>query len=241
MLTELQPAFVLHRRPFRNTSLLREAFTKEQGRIGLVARGASRPQARWRALLQPFSPILLAWRDGAELATLRTAEENGQPYAIPAARLLSGFYLNELLLHLLTRYDPYTKLFDAYLLALHGLATASSEEPVLRRFEKNLLDELGYGLQLTVDSVSGESIRSERRYHYEPQFGLRQAIGTSSYWTISGHALLALHADQLSEPQVLKEVKALMRVAIGAYLQKPLRSREIMTRIQQRRHNTTSV
>ncbi|MCB1809552.1 MAG: DNA repair protein RecO, partial [Candidatus Competibacteraceae bacterium] len=106
MRTELQPAFVLHRRPFRNTSLLLEAFTREHGRIGLVARGASRPKARLRALLQPFTPVLLAWLEGAELATLSAAEERGLPYAMPSARLLSGFYLNELLLRLLTRHDP---------------------------------------------------------------------------------------------------------------------------------------
>lgn len=241
MRTELQPAFVLHRRPFRNTSLLLDAFTREHGRIGLVARGASRPKARLRALLQPFTPVLLAWLDGAELATLSAAEEYGLPYAMPSARLLSGFYLNELLLRLLTRHDPYPRLFDAYQDALLGLMRADTEEPLLRQFEKTLLDELGYGLQLDVDSVSGEPVQPGRRYCFEPQQGLWLAQEASRDWTIAGRALLALQSGQLSEPQDLREVKQLMRVAIGTHLDKPLRSREIMLNIQRRRHKADAV
>ena len=241
MRTELQPAFVLHRRPFRNTSLLLEAFTREHGRIGLVARGASRPKARLRALLQPFTPVLLAWLEGAELATRSAAEERGLPYAMPSARLLSGFYLNELLLRLLTRHDPYPRLFDAYQDALLGLMQADTEEPLLRQFEKTLLDELGYGLQLGVDSVSGKPVQPDQRYHYNPQQGPWLAQGISHDWTISGRALLALQNDQLSEPQDLHEVKRLMRAAIGTHLDKPLRSREIMLNIQRRRHKADAV
>jgi len=236
--TELQAAFILHRRSFRNTSLLLEALTWEHGRIGLVARGASRAKTPWRALLQPFTPVLLAWRGRNDLVTLTMAEANGQPYRLPASRLLSGFYLNELLLRLLIRHDPCCSLFDAYQKTLYDLVYSDKEEPVLRRFEKTLLAETGYGLQLTEDVISGEPLQPDRYYCYEPQQGPRLASSTETTRAISGRALQALREDQLDEPQVLQEVKYLMRSVLDAHMDKPLRSREIMAGIQRRRRAT---
>ena len=140
----LQSAFILHRRPYRNTSLLLEAFSQEQGRLGLVARGVVAPKSRLKGLLQPFTPLLLSWTGVGELATLTTAEETALPIALPPNRGLAGLYVNELLVRLLPRLDPLPSLFVAYETLLAELATAPGEEPPLRRFEKRLLEELGY-------------------------------------------------------------------------------------------------
>ena len=238
---DLQPAFILHRRPFRNTSLLIEAYTQEQGRIGLIARGASRPKARLRGILQAFTPLWLSWVEGSELGTFKAAEERGAAYAIAPERLLSGLYLNELLLRLMARHDPYPQVFQAYERALQGLMQISNEELVLRRFEKILLDELGYGLQLSTDIRTGESIQAEKNYCYHTQQGPQAISETSVPGTITGRALLALRdnrLDELTGPGELKQIKFMMRAAIAAHLDKPLRSREIMAKLyrQQQAH-----
>ena len=107
----LQSSFVLHRRPYRDTSLLLEVFSQEYGRLGLVARGAVSPRSRWKGLLQPFAPLLLSWSGAGELATLTAAEEAGCPIPLPPHRVLAGLYINELLLRLLPRLDPHPGLF----------------------------------------------------------------------------------------------------------------------------------
>lgn len=158
----LQPVFILHRRPYRNTSLLLDAFSPDHGRMGLAARGAAAPRSRLKGLLQPFTPLLLSWSGAGDLATLTGAEDAGLPIALPPHRVLAGLYVNELLMRLLRRLDPQTGLFTAYRTLLTELATAPNEEPVLRRFEKQLLDELGYGLNL-IAKRSAASPSSPRR------------------------------------------------------------------------------
>ena len=237
---DLQPAFILHRRPFRNTSLLLEAFTAVHGRIALVARGANQSKSRLRSILQPFTPLLLSWTENAELGTLSAAEERQPAYPIPSKRLLSGLYLNELLLRLLTRHDPHPELFTPYEQALQGLTQAPNEELVLRYFEKNLLDQLGYGLPLSADCQTGEPIQAERYYCYHAQQGV-QALADSDLIVpgrIAGRTLLAVREnrlDELTEPDELRQLKLMMRAAINAHLDKPLRSRQVMTKLYQRR------
>ena len=222
----LQPAFILHRRPWRNTSLLLDAFSPEQGRIGLVARGAAAPRSRLKGLLQPFTPLLLSWRGGDELVTLTGAEEAGLPIALPPVRVLAGLYVNELLMRLLRRLDPQPELFAAYQTLLAELAQAAGEEPPLRRFEKRLLDELGYGLNLEHEAGSGQPIVAETQYCYVLDQGPQVADGTAAGIPISGHSLLALRDGVLTDPAILREVKRLTR----AVLAEQLRGRVLKTR-----------
>ena len=224
----LQPAFILHRRPYRNTGLLLEAFGRECGRLGLVARSAVSPRSRLKGLLQPFAPLLLSWRGEGDLATLTGAEEAGRPMPLPPDRVLAGLYANELLVRLLPRQDPQSGLYDAYENLLAELAAAPGEEPALRRFEKRLLEDLGYGLSLDREAVSGQPIVAEAHYRYVLDQGPVVASRTETGVPITGRGLLALRDGVLSDPTVLKEVKRLTRAALAEQLRgRALKTREL--------------
>jgi len=214
----LQPAFVLHRRPYLNTSLLLEAFAREHGRLALVARGAMASRSRLKGLLQPFAPLLLSWSGAGELATLTAAEEAGHPVTLPPNRVLAGLYVNELLVRLLPRHDAQPGLFDAYGRLLAELAVESGEEPALRRFEKTLLDDLGYGLTLDREAVGGTPIVAEAHYRYVLDRGPLAAGDTRIGVPISGRGLLALRDGDLTDPAVLAEIKRLTRAALAEQL-----------------------
>ncbi len=230
----LARTLILHRRPYRDTSLLVEAFSRDHGRIGLVARGANRGRARLRGLLRPFAPLLLSWSGRGELLTLIGAEEQQQALWLPAERLLSGLYLNELLIALLARYDPHSALFDDYWRTLASLAMAENEEPVLRRFEVLLLARLGYGLQLEREADGHAPIQSGRIYRYVLERGPVPFAAGDGGIVISGHSLLSLAHGELAEPEVLREAKRLTRAALAVHLDKPLRSRALLSALRRR-------
>ncbi len=234
MRVALDRALILHRRPYRETSLLVEAFSREHGRIGLVARGANRGRARLRGLLRPFAPLLLSWAGHGDLATLTGAEEQQQALWLPAERLLSGLYLNELLITLLARHDPHPALFDDYWRALNGLAGDDDEEPVLRRFEVRLLARLGYGLQLEREADGNTPIQPGWTYRYVLERGPLPFAASDGGITISGHSLLSMARGELTEPGVLREVKRLTRAALAVHLDKPLRSRALLSALRRR-------
>jgi DNA repair protein RecO (recombination protein O) len=226
----LQPAYLLHRKPYRDTSLLLEAITPEYGRVGLVAKGARRPRSRLPGLLQPFLPLLLSWSGRGELFTLTDAEGRG-PLRMPPGRLsISGFYLNELLLRLLPRDDPHEELFLAYGEALERLTRDEEAEWGLRLFEKRLLEAIGYGLQLThVADSGGAAIQPDRQYCYHLEVGPLPAVESTGGLLLGGRTLLALAAEETAaEPEVRSEAKRLMRAALALYLgDRPLKSREL--------------
>ncbi|HNW78055.1 MAG TPA: DNA repair protein RecO [Candidatus Competibacteraceae bacterium] len=224
----LQPAFILHRRPYRDSSLLLEALSMEHGRLGLVARGAAGPRSRLRGLLRPFVPLLLSWSGAGDLVTLTGAEEQQPQSSLPPARLLSGLYANELLVRLLPRRDPCPELFKAYARLLAELATAAAEEPVLRSFEKCLLSELGYGLNLEHEAHSGAPIVAEAQYQYVLDCGPLAVAGNATGVPISGRGLLALRDGTLDDPVLLREAKRLTRAALAVQLQgQLLKTREL--------------
>ncbi|QQS52986.1 MAG: DNA repair protein RecO [Candidatus Competibacteraceae bacterium] len=224
----LQPAFILHRRPYRDTSLLLEAFSREHGRLGLVARGAASARSRLKSVLQPFLPLLLSWSGAGDLAALTAAEETERLASLPPAQVLAGLYVNELLVRLLPRQDPLPGLFVAYRALLTELAVATDAEPPLRRFEKRLLEELGYGLSLDREAASGVPIVAEQRYRYVLDRGPLAADSGGSGVPISGRGLLALRDGMLADPDVLREVKRLTRAALAEQLRgRALKTREL--------------
>lgn len=232
----LQPAHVLHQRPYRETSLLLEVFSLDHGRVGLVARGARRPRSGLRGILQAFRPLLLSWVGRGELMSLTGAEPDGQAAALSGRGLLSGLYVNELLMRLLQRSDPHGGLYGSYRAALAGLAAAGREERVLRVFEKRLLEAIGYGLVLTTDAGSGAPVKPDGRYRYQIEHG--PVVDTSGRGTgipISGQTLLALAEERLDSPGGLREAKSLMRHVLRVYLgDRPLASRELFKEGQAR-------
>lgn len=220
-------AVVLHTRPFRNSSLIVELFTRDFGRVAAVAKSARGPRSRYRGRLMPFSPLIVSWTGRHELKTLGVVESIVCGAGLGGDALLCGFYLNELLMRLLGKEDPYPDLFDRYLSLLHTLDTSHAEVG-LRYFECHLLNALGYGLSLTQDYVSGRSIDSHLTYRYVPAQGFLQTENVHDINAFSGHVLLALSQQQLSTKDDVKAAKRLMRLVLSRHLgEKPIYSRDL--------------
>ena len=218
-----------HGRTCRETSALIETFTREHGRVALVARGARRPRSSLRAALQPFVPVLIGWSARGELGTLRHVETPSSVEALDGRALLSGLYLNELLMRLLHRNDPHPELFDAYTEALQALRTDDGAERALRRFEKRTLDAVGYGMMLEHEADSGAPVQCGQRYAYHPQHGpMRPGTAPGDAVEVCGDTLLALAADAPLDDDGLREAKRLMRAVIRIHLgDRPLSSRAL--------------
>ncbi len=231
MRTALQPAYILHSRPYRDTSLLLEVFTAEQGRLSLVAKGARR-RARGgsnASLLQPFTPLLLSFSGRSEMKTLTHVEAVGAAPGLRGERLFSGMYLNELLVRLLHRHDPHPALFAAYGAALDALAEAAQPDPVLRSFEWRLLEDLGYSFPLVADGESGEALRDDAWYGYTPEVGLVELVAgpDSQRPAYRGVDLLSLSRGEFGGG-ARQTAKRLMREALATHLGgAPLKSREL--------------
>lgn len=224
----LEPAYVLHRRPFGNTSLLLEMFTAEHGRVGAVARGARSPRARRRGVLQAFRPLLVSWSGRSELVTLTTCEDAEPAPVLQGRGLFAAFYLNELLMRLFGRHDPHPEVFTAYRDALDGLAGGGGVEPVLRRFEVLLLGALGYGLALEQEVDTGRPIEPGIRYHYRLEEGPVRAGAGETELTLDGATLLALARGVDMDDRELGEAKRLTREALALYLgHRPLKTRAL--------------
>lgn len=218
MRIEQQPAFVLHARPYRETSLLLECLTRDHGRVGVVARGVRREKARvQRAQLEPFQPLALDLLLRGELATLQAAEGAGPPQRLVGDTGLAGLYLNELVVRMTGRQDPHPELFDAYALTVARLAQAEPLAWTLRRFERDLLDALGYGLQLEFEAESGEPVEEGQLYRYHAELGpLPCRPGTAH--ALRGADLLALSEDRMPDAAGLSALRVAMREVIRFHL-----------------------
>ncbi len=232
MRIENQPAFILHARAYRETSLLLEAFTHEHGRVGLVARGVRRERTRLpRGVLQPLQALNISFVQRGELGTLTTAEAGGLHAPLRGDALFSGLYLNELLLRMTGRNDPHPRLFDAYVECIGALASAHVSSQVipaeisraetgwtLRRFERELLAELGYALQLRHVAGSGEAVDADATYAYDPEAGPLTIKVRGDSLRVPGSALLALADDQRPHDADLEHLRRLMRAVIRHHL-----------------------
>jgi len=230
-----QPAFVLHTYAYRETSLIVEAFTSDYGRVAMVARGARRPRAEMRGLLQGFQPLLLSWAGQHELKTLQRGEWRGGLPLVRGSALLCGFYLNELLLKLLPREDPHPGLFVSYEAALTELAAGAEQAPVLRRFELMLLTELGYALPLVREADTGGPIDPRARYHYAFDRGPRRTLPSpgARLPLVRGETLLALANGVYADAETAAEAKRLMREVLDHYLeQRGVESRRVVQDLQ---------
>ena len=232
---DAQPAFVLHTYPFRETSLIVETFTRNFGRVGLVARGARRPKSALRGLMMAFQPLLLSWAGKSELRTLHKAEWQGGIPQLQGLGLMCGFYLNELLLKFLAREDPHDALFDVYQNAIAALARAPEPAAVLRRFEKHLLKELGYALILDHEADSDRPIDPGKRYTYVIERGpVALDRDAQASLEISGKTLIELEDDNLADAGTLAQSKLLMRFLVNHYLNnQELHTRQLLREMQQ--------
>jgi DNA repair protein RecO (recombination protein O) len=230
---ELEPAFILHHRPFRDTSVLLEVFCRDHGRVGLVARGARGPRSRQKGMLQPFRPLLLSWQLRAELGTLTHVESAGAAVLPPTGgdALLALYYLNELLLRLTARLDSNRDLYGLYAASVQALLAGESVAPALRHFEKRLLEALGYGPDLHRDAA-GQPIEPAASYRYDPALGLA-ACRPDAAGALLGASLLALANDKLGSARALADARHLLRAALDVHLDgRPLKTRELLGRLR---------
>jgi|SRR5688572_7766685 len=224
-----QPAFVLHSYPFRESSLIIEVFTRDKGRIALVARGARRPRSALRGVLLSFQPLLLGWSGRGELRNLNKAEWDGTYTPLRGLALICGFYVNELLLRFLARDDPHEPLFAIYRQTVIALSRESETSPVLRRFEKELLRELGYGLVLDREAATGAPIVSEERYIYVADRGPIHGDAGADGVELVGQTLIDMRTDNYTTMATMQQSKLLMRTLINHYLgDRTLHTRQLL-------------
>ncbi len=221
-------AFVLHTRRYRENSLLLEALTREHGRVGLVARVGSGKRRNGRDQLQAFRPLLCVWQGRGELHTLTHWETADTLPALTGERLLSGLYLNELVVRLAGRGEGDSRLFERYATTLTLLAHGEALEPVLRAFEVALLEISGYGLELAHTADSGEPIAPGQQYRYVPDHGPHPVESRDDGIVVAGATLLALGGARPLAPDVLPDAKRFMRALLAHHLgDRPLHARSL--------------
>ena len=237
MKATLESGYVIHTRPWRDTSLLVEFFSRDLGRVSMVARGAKGRRTRGgsaAALLQAFTPLQCSWSGRAQLKNLVACEALAPALPLRGQRVYSGLYMNELLMRLLHHEDPHQKLFDHYAAVLAVLAEGGedSTEIPLRRFELVLLEELGYGFDLANDGLSGDAVAEEAWYHYHEEHGLvaAQVASGDRLPRYRGADLVSISRGDFSG-SARQCAKRLMRQALAAHLgERPLKSRELFRR-----------
>ena len=223
-------AYVLHSRAYQNSSLIVDAFTREHGRIGLVAKGVKRPSSKMYGMIQPLQCLFISWGGRSELKTLYTAEnESNKMPVLSGERLYLGLYVNELLIRLLHNDEAHSRLFDYYQHCLQNLAAAADIEPTLRYFEIQMLEELGYGLNFQYDYQTETEIEPGVIYAYLPERGfMRREQAHGDDLLVHGQTILSLSTRQLKGEQEKKEAKLLLRSIIEQHLEgRPLKTREL--------------
>lgn len=226
---ENEPAWLLHHRPYRDTSRILEILSRDHGRLSLVARGSRAPRSRLAGILRPFLPLQLSWVIRSELGTLTGADLRGRPIALTGDALLSGYYVNELLLHLLHRHDPQPEIFSAYTRTVERLGSLGNVAGTLRAFEVELLGLLGYGLILDHDTERQVPLRPEARYEYRVEQGPVEVGDRHGSMLFSGATLTAIREGDFSSGEVRRAAGRLLRQIIAHHLDgKELKTRKVL-------------
>ena len=229
-----QPAFVLHSYPHKETSLIIDLFTRDYGRVALVAKGAKRPHSALRGVLQTFQPLQAGWVGKSELRTLTDAEWIGGMLPLEKTALLCGFYLNELLVKLLARDDAHPVLFDHYVATLNQLAHNEPAPIVLRKFERALLKETGVAADLTRCTATREPVQAERLYVVDPERGPRPERASDTAPRVAGKTLLDMERENYEDAVTQSQSKQLMRFLLAHHLGgAPLNTRQILIDLMQ--------
>jgi DNA repair protein RecO (recombination protein O) len=215
---ELEPAYILHTRAYRETSQILEVFTAGYGRVGMIARGARRPKSGFRGVLNPFQPVRLSWSGRGELVTLTQVEPGGAGTQLGGAGVMAGFYVNELLLKLLGRGDPHPDLFAHYASLIAGLVEAAPVEPLLRKFELRLLYEIGYAPNLREDGINHEPLDPLSTYRFSAESGAVPATHDDDDELFTGAVLLGIGRMEFDSEANLKAAKRLVRSVLNFHL-----------------------
>lgn len=227
----LEPCYILHTRPYRDTSAIVECFSQQSGKVALLAKGARAARSRVKPFLQPFIPLLISWRGRGELPLLLHAENAGPAIALSGRELLTGLYINELLMRVLLRNDAHPQLYHYYAATVAALSEKAEMDSVLRRFELQLLGELGYGIDFSQASNTMRPIQPEQHYLFVPESGFielqsRQQVPQNALF--NGADLLAIAVHDYQSLELKRAAKRLTRLAFAPIIgNKPLKSREL--------------
>jgi DNA repair protein RecO (recombination protein O) len=231
-----QPAFILHHRPFRDSSQILDVLTRDHGKVALVARGSRGSKSRLAGVLRPFLPLRVSWVARSDLGTLTGAEASGAPSGLRGDELLSAYYVNELILHFLHRHDPQPEIYGLYEQAIRALCGAHNVAACLRSFELEFLSMLGYAVNLDREAGTHDSVVAERNYDYRVEDGPVQVERSTGPLVFSGATLLAIAAGQLEDVEVLRAANRLLREVVSYHLGgKELQSRKVLLEVHRGR------
>lgn len=233
---QLQPAYILHHRPFRDSSQILDIVTQDHGKIAVVARGSRGGKSKLAGLLRPFLPLRVSWVAKSDLGTLTGAEANGAPAGVTGDAMLSAYYVNELMLNFLHRHDPQPEIFALYRQVLEALVMSTAIAAALREFELEFLSLLGYAVNLTQVSGGSESIDSMKHYEYRMEQGLVAVSREQGSRVFSGATLRAIAEHRFDDADVLRAANRLMREIIAFHLGgKELKSRKVLKELHRGR------
>jgi DNA repair protein RecO (recombination protein O) len=231
-----QPGYVLHHRPFRDSSQILDILTRDHGKVAVVARGSRGSKSRLAGVLRPFLPLKVSWVAKSDLGTLSGAEAAGAPYGLRGDALLSAYYVNELILHFLHRHDPQPEIYLLYEQAIKALCGTTDVAAKLRRFELEFLGLLGYAVNLDRAAGTHEDIDPDRHYNYQVDAGPVPVEREEGPLVFSGATLLAVAAGQFDDAETLRAANRLLRDVIAHHLGgKELRSRKVLLEVHRGR------
>ena len=231
-----QAAFVLHHRPFRDSSQILDILSREHGKLAVVARGSRGARSRLKGVLRPFMPLSMSWIIKSDLGTLTGAEVNGAPLRLTGEALLSGYYVNELVLHFLHRHDPQPEVFDIYARTIEALATSGAAiAAVLRQFEIGLLRHSGYALNLEHEWGTSAQLDPAANYDYRVEQGAVAVDRDEGPLVFTGAMLAGIGQQRFDDPAVLRAANRLMREVIAFHLGgKELKSRKVLLEMRRK-------
>ena len=227
-----QPAYILHHRPFRDSSQILDILSRDHGKLSLVARGSRGARSKLKGILRPFMPLEVSWVLKTDLGTLTGADVRGAPLSLTGDALLSGYYVNELLIHFLHRHDPQPEVFDTYAQTLTALGASESVAPCLRQFEIELLRHIGYALNLEYEAATQQALVADASYEYRVEQGPVAVDRREGALVFSGATLTAIAAQAFDQPEILRAANRLLREVINFHLGgKELRTRKVLVDI----------
>lgn len=231
-----QPAYILHHRPFRDSSQILDMVTRDHGKVAVVARGSRGVKSRLAGVLRPFLPLSVSWVARSDLGTLTGAESAGPPIGLRGDAMLSAFYVNELLLNFLHRHDPQSDIYDLYAEVIVLLGSTANIAESLRSFELRLLSLLGYAVNLQYESGARVPLDPLRSYEYRMEEGPVPVERAEGRLVFSGAQLSSMAAEEFNDPAILAAASRLLREVIAHHLGgKELKSRKVLLELHRGR------
>ena len=228
-----EPAWLLHHRPFRDSSRILDVLSRDHGRLSLVARGSRSARSKLKGILRPFLPLRLSWVIRTDMGTLTGAEINGPPLSLEGESLLSGYYINELMMNLLHRHDAQPEVFAVYGSAIRALQQDADIYGVLRRFEMEVLSLLGYALNLDHDMQTGEALVADGLYDYRPGQGPVAVVDRTVATSFSGAELEAIARQDFDDPETLRNAGRLLKRVLAWHMDgRELNSRKVLRELR---------